>query len=234
MSSQFLPAGPDTTTAPAAEPARRSWLKRLGALLGGAALATPALARPASPENILDADTFVGEIMLFAGNFAPRGYALCNGQLLSIQQNTALFSLLGTFYGGDGRTNFALPNLQGTTPIGQFQGPGLTARTIGEQVGNESTTLLISELPSHLHGAQVLAVAGTSSSPGGNVPAVATTAANASGEAVSVLHRAAAPNALAGATTLGVAGSSLPIGLQSPYLVLNYCIALQGIYPSRS
>lgn len=220
--------------APAAEPARRGWLKRLGAMLGGAALATPALARPASPKHILGDDVYVGEIMMFAGNFAPRGYALCNGQLMPISQNTALFSLLGTMYGGDGRTTFALPNLQGITPIGQGQGTGLSSRSIGDQIGNNTATLLATNLPLHAHGAQVSSDAGTASAVTGNLAAVPPAGTTASGEAISVLHRAAAPNgSLASPATIGVAGGNQPVSLESPYLVVNYCIALQGVFPPR-
>ncbi|GAB3572404.1 phage tail protein [Hymenobacter daeguensis] len=232
MSAQFSPAAPEA--APAAEPARRGWLKRLGAMLGGAALATPALARPASPEQVLGDDVFLGEIMMFAGNFAPRGFALCNGQLMSIAQNTALFSLLGTTYGGDGRTTFALPNLQGITPIGQGQGPGLTGRSLGEQIGSNTGTLLSANLPTHSHTAQVSSAAGTTDTPSGNLAAVPPAGTTASGEAISVLHRAAAPTAsVAAPTTVGATGGNQPFSLESPYLVVNYCIALQGTFPPR-
>src|SRR6266496_5051174 len=97
------------------------------------------------------ADPFLGEIRIFAGNFAPRGWAVCNGQLLAISQNTALFSLLGTTYGGDGRTTFGLPNLQGRAPMHQGQGPGLTPRTLGEQAGSQTVTLIANEMVSHNH-----------------------------------------------------------------------------------
>lgn len=235
MSLSSLPEGLGTTSAPAAEPTRRSWLKRLGALLGGAALATPALARPASPKQVLDANTFIGEIMLFAGNFAPQGYFRCDGSLLPISQYTALYAILGTTYGGNGVQTFALPNLQGATAIGMGQGPGLTNRMIGEQLGAATTTVLTTQMPAHSHTAQSLAVAGTGSSPDGTVPAVATTATNASGEAVSVLNHAAAPNGNpASPATLTAVGSNQPISLQSPYLVLTYCIAYSGYFPTRA
>ncbi|WP_236668980.1 phage tail protein [Hymenobacter rubidus] len=233
MAPHASPAGSDeqpaTPAAPAAEPGRRSWLKRLGALLGGTALATPALARP---ESVLGTDVFVGEIMMFAGNFAPRGYALCNGQLLPISSNTALFSLLGTNFGGNGTSNFALPNLQGTTPIGVGNGPGLSPRTVGEEAGAETVTLAVGQIPIHRHNSQASAATGTLSDPTNAVPAVAV-ASNASGEAVSVLNQAGAFNSAAAPDALANAGGGQPVGLQSPYLVLNYCIALQGIFPPR-
>src|ERR1700748_1317283 len=99
-------------------------------------------------------DQFVAEIRIFAGNFAPKGWAMCNGQLLPISQNTALFSLLGTTYGGDGKSTFALPNLQGSAPMQQGQGPGLSQRFLGEQAGEQSVTLLQTEMPAHSHGVQ--------------------------------------------------------------------------------
>ncbi|WP_223827584.1 phage tail protein [Hymenobacter armeniacus] len=235
MASLFTPDGPvsDEAATPAAEPARRSWLKRLGAMLSGAALATPTAARPAHPDSALaGGDVFVGEIIMLACNFAPRGYAFCNGQVLSIAQNTALFSILGTTYGGNGQTTFALPNLQGHTPIGQGNGPGLTPRVLGEQIGSETATVLVSQLPPHTHVAQVSNAPATSSTPAGTVPAEAT-ASNASGEPVAVQNRAATANATGAAGAVGGAGSGTPVSLQSPYLVLNYCIALQGTFPPR-
>ncbi|UOQ96463.1 tail fiber protein [Hymenobacter sp. 5317J-9] len=235
MASFFTSDGPasDESAAPAPEPARRSWLKRLGAVLSGAALATPAAARPANPDGALaGGDVFVGEIIMLACNFAPRGYALCNGQLLPIAQNTALFSLLGTTYGGNGQTTFALPNLQGHTPIGRGDGPGLTPRVLGEQIGAETTTLLFGQMPAHTHAAQVSTALATSNTPTGNVTAEAT-ASNASGEPVAIQNRAATANASGAAGLVSNTGSNVPVSLQSPYLAVNYCIALQGVFPPR-
>ncbi len=227
----------DSPAAPAAdaglaqpEPARRSWLKRLGALLGGTALAAPALARPASPLG--GTNSYVGEIVLLACDFAPRNFALCQGQLLSIASNTALFSILGTTYGGNGQTTFALPDLRGAAAIGAGQGPGLTVRDLGERVGTPTRTLLTAGLPAHQHPARVSNAAGTSSSPALGVPAVLADGATATGEAIAYFNRAPAPNAAAAAAAVAAAGSQQAFEL-SPYLALNYCICLFGVFPPR-
>jgi microcystin-dependent protein len=167
---------------------------------------------------------FVGEIRIFAGNFAPAGWALCNGQLIPISQNTALFSLLGTNFGGDGRSNFALPNLQGAVPRGVGQGPGLSPVVVGEQAGETAVTLLSAQLPSHSHAALGVAGAGNSASPAGASWAEQRRdnyTAYANPVAMSV-------NALA-ATGGGQAHNNL-----QPYLALSFIIALTGIYPPRS
>ncbi len=232
---------PDTTAGPgdqltsspwAATEARRGWLKRLGAVLGAGLLARPAQARAASPTQVQGANAYVGEIILLANNFAPRGYALCQGQTMSIAQNTALFSLLGITYGGDGRTTFNLPNLQGATPIGQGQAPGLSPYDLGQVIANQTQTLATNQLPAHTHLVPASASAATSSTPVGFVPAVAS-GTNVNGEAVAVVEYAPTPDVLQAAGAVGSAGSSAAVGIQSPYLVLNYCIALQGYYPQR-
>lgn len=167
-------------------------------------------------------DAYIGTIALFAFDFAPRGWATCQGQILSISQNTALFSLLGTTYGGDGRTTFALPNLSGRTPIGAGQGPGLSPRYQGEQGGQEHVTLLQTEMPAHVHGVNA-AVAATSKAPNGNLPAVS------SGGAA---YGPTASGAM-GVHMLQMSGGSQPHPNMQPYLVGNWCIALEGIYPPR-
>jgi microcystin-dependent protein len=221
-----------TTTASQPAVARRSWLKRLAAALGGAALAQPALARPTSPTQTQSFEPYIGEIILVPFNFAPRGFALCNGQLLPISQNTALFSLLGTTYGGNGTTNFALPNLQGSTPIGMGQGPGLPNYPIGSAVGTATPTLTPANLPAHSHLVPASGAAATSSSPVGAVPAVPT-GTNVNGEPVEVLaYTSTLPTTVEAAAAIGTTGSGQAIN-PSPYLVLNYCIALQGIFPPR-
>jgi microcystin-dependent protein len=171
-------------------------------------------------------DPFVGEIRIFAGNFAPRGWALCNGQLMPISQNTALFSLLGTFYGGDGKSTFALPNLQGSAPMHFGQGPGLTDRSIGESAGEPAVTLIQSEIPAHGHTALGKDASGGLPSPTGNVwgPLAGRTPPN--------LYSSAAPNTAM--APLGVAGGGLPHNNMSPYLTLTFIIALQGVFPPRS
>lgn len=174
-------------------------------------------------------DPFIGEITLFAGNYAPRGWAFCQGQLLSIAQNTALFSILGTTYGGDGQTTFALPDLRGRAPIGPGQGPGLPPYYLGELGGEPTHTLIYPEMPAHSHAAQASGVAagGTSASPGGGTWASST--------ARDSLYSNAAPDSpmAAGNITVGAAGNSQPHNNMPPYLGVNYIIALEGIYPSR-
>ncbi|MDE2365511.1 MAG: phage tail protein [Betaproteobacteria bacterium] len=171
-------------------------------------------------------DPFLGEIRPFAGNFAPRGWALCQGQLLSIAQNDALFSLLGTTYGGDGQTTFGLPNLASRVALHQGTGPGLSPRVIGEAGGAETVTLSNAQMPVHSHaagcsntGANSLSPAGSywSTDPGGNTAAYSNTA-----------------GAQMAGTAIGNTGGSQPHNNLQPYLVINYIIALEGIYPSRN
>lgn len=170
------------------------------------------------------ADPFVGEIRTFGFNFPPTGWAQCNGQLLPISQNTALFSLLGTYYGGDGKSTFALPNLQGASPMDNGQGPGLSERVIGETGGAGYVTLLQSEMPVHTHLVS-----------GSGRPATENDPNNFYwGAAVANMYspNANPPQQMA-LQTLGPAGGSAPHNNMQPYLVLNFCIALQGIFPSR-
>jgi len=174
-------------------------------------------------------DPFVAEIRIFTGNFAPTGWALCNGQLMPISQNTALFSLLGTFYGGDGKSTFALPNLQGSAPLGAGQGAGLSDRFLGEQSGVPSVTLIQTDMPAHAHSVRCTDAAADSTSPAGNVWAV-----SGSRRATINQHTAStAQNTLMNPLALSVSGSSLPHNNMPPYLVLNFIIALQGVFPPR-
>ncbi len=176
-------------------------------------------------------DPFLGEIRAFAFQFAPRSWALCDGQLLPISQNTALFSLLGTTYGGDGFTTFALPNLQGSAPLQQGQGPGLTERVLGEMSGETDVTLLTSEMPAHSHAPFAVAAGGTTVS-----PQAGAWAEGRSGR-VTVPHYAdyvAGSAAAMNSFALAVTGGGLPHNNMPPYLTLNFCIALAGIFPSRS
>ena len=218
-------ASPTTSTTPTE--ARRGWLKRLGAVLGAGLLARPTQARPASPTRVQGDNVFIGEIILIAGSFAPRGYALCQGQLLSIQQNTALFSLLGTTYGGNGQNTFGLPNLQGATAIGQGQSTSGTSYSQGQSFTNQNPVLTTAQLPAHNHLVPASANAATSNTPVGFVPAVPT-GTNVNGEAVAVTAYVTQT-----AEAVGSAGSSAAVLIQPPYLVLNYCIALQGVFPQR-
>ena len=169
-------------------------------------------------------DPFVGEIRAFGFNFAPTGWAQCNGQLLPISQNTALFSLLGTYYGGDGKSTFALPNLQGSAPMSQGQSAGTSDRVVGEAAGTETVTLLESEMPVHTHSLNAAESTATERQPPNQMFAV--------GEAIS-FYRTGSPNAAMNPAMLVLAGSSLPHNNMQPFLTLNFCIALQGIFPSR-
>jgi microcystin-dependent protein len=176
----------------------------------------------------------IGEIRLFAGNFAPRNWAFCQGQLLSIAQNTALFSILGTTYGGNGQTTFALPNLASRMALGAGQGPGLNPVDLGEMAGSETHTLLLSQMPMHTHGATgtVNAFAGEGNQA---TPANAFPAKSGQGDAD---YHTGTPNAqmasLAASVTVQAAGSSQPVDHMPPYLGLNYIICMFGIFPSRN
>lgn len=170
-------------------------------------------------------DPFVAEIRLFAGSFAPRGWALCNGQLLPISQNTALFSLLGTTYGGNGVSTFALPDLQGRVPLQQGQGPGLSLYDLGQTGGEEAVTLIQSEMPSHTHVVAASATDGGDRSPANERFAVGVGGLN---------QFAATPGgALLAPQAVSQAGGSQPHNNLQPYLTLTFIIALQGIYPQR-
>lgn len=167
---------------------------------------------------------FVGEVQIFAGNYAPTGWALCDGQLLPISQNTALFSLLGTNYGGNGISTFALPDLRGRAPIHPGQGNGLSNRNLGEVGGIEFITLTAAQIPSHTHTISGSAANGAADSPGGRVLARAPGA---------IPQYGATPNVDLAATAVGSSGGGQPHNNLQPYLTLNYIIALQGIFPSR-
>ncbi len=171
-------------------------------------------------------DPFVAEIRIFAGNFAPKGWALCNGQLMAISQNTALFSLLGTTYGGDGISNFALPNLQGSAPMQAGQGPGLSLRDLGETGGEQTVTLLQTEMPAHSHTAQAFNGAG-GAGPGGNAWA------KANQRGISE-YTPAANTVQMNPFGTSIAGGNLPHNNMPPYLGLTFIIALQGVFPARS
>jgi microcystin-dependent protein len=171
---------------------------------------------------------FVAEVKIFAGNFAPRGWALCNGQILPIQQNTALFSLIGTFYGGNGTSNFGLPNLQGNVPLGQGQGPGLSPYVIGETSGTANVTLLTSEVPTHTHTMQ--GFAGRGGTPA-KVPEANSSLTTSQGGS---LYAAAGSAAPLDPTMVSQAGGSQPHNNMMPYLALTFIIALVGVFPPRN
>ncbi|MEO8436269.1 MAG: tail fiber protein [Pyrinomonadaceae bacterium] len=168
---------------------------------------------------------FVAEIKMFAGNFAPTGWALCDGQLLPISQNTALFSLLGTFYGGDGKSTFALPNLQNSAPMHPGQGSGLTERFLGEQSGSDFITLLEGEMPSHNHIANARTSLGNSQTPAAQTWA---------GSSIVKQYVNTVPNTPMSPQALAPTGGSLPHNNLQPYLVVTFIIALQGVFPPRS
>lgn len=175
------------------------------------------------------ADQFVGEIRIVPFNFAPFGWALCDGQLLAISQNPALFSLLGTYYGGNGTSTFALPNLQGSAPMNQGNGLGLTPRTLGEVGGETGVTLLVTEMPAHTHTAKN-AVASNTGTPGPTV----TFGGGGRGKEPAYAPASTQNAALLLPRAVSLTGGNQPHNNMPPYLTLNFVIALQGIFPPRS
>ena len=175
-------------------------------------------------ESSVSIEPFIGEISMFAGNFAPRGWALCEGQLLPISQYSALFSILGTTYGGDGRTTFALPDLRGRVPMHPGNGPGLSNYRLGQKGGAESATITILNLPAHNHPIQASTAAANANEATGNVM----------GNAIGMpgLYSSNAPDSQMKPT--GNKGGSQPFDIRQPYQCVNYIIALQGVFPSRS
>ena len=172
---------------------------------------------------------FLAEIRIFTGGFAPKGWAQCDGQLMPISQNTALFSLLGTTYGGNGTSNFALPNLQGCAPMQAGQGPGLTLRDLGETAGEQTVTLLQTEMPAHTHTVQCLSAGNATQS-----PANAIWAGGGRGAPPMYTPSVPANNVQMNPFALSIAGGSLPHNNMQPFLGLMFIIALQGVFPARS
>lgn len=171
-------------------------------------------------------EAMIGEIKMFAGNFAPRGWAMCNGQLLPISQNSALFSILGTTYGGDGRTTFALPDLRGRTPIHAGSGSGLISKKLGQHGGSETVNITIKNLPSHNHAIKAVAEVGDEGLPNGNFLA-SNSSANKSYSTLS-------SNATMNNEMVEMTGANVPTPNMQPYLTVNYIICIEGIYPSRN
>lgn len=171
-------------------------------------------------------DQFLAEIRIFPFNFAPTGWAFCDGQLMPISQNTALFALLGTYYGGDGKSTFALPDMQGNAAVQPGQGQGLSERFLGETSGVETITLLVSEIPVHTHTLMASQEPAEVLSPGGNVIARSVDGA---------LYTTTQNNGVSNLSPQALAptGGGLPHNNMQPYLTLNFCIALQGIFPPR-
>lgn len=175
-------------------------------------------------------DPFVGEIRIFGGNFAPRGWAYCNGQLLPLSQNTALFSILGTMYGGDGKTTFALPNLMGRAPMHQGQSQGGSAYTIGEQSGVTAVALTSAEMQSHSHAAMANSANGNTANPEGAVWATSPGSRDDPGPSI----YSASPEVQMNPAALALAGGGGAHNNMQPYLGIGFIIALQGVYPPRS
>jgi microcystin-dependent protein len=173
------------------------------------------------------AEPFIGQVILTGFNFAPRNYATCDGQLLSIAQNTALFSLLGTQFGGDGRVTFGLPDLRGRVPVHQGQGPGLTNRTMGEMAGGQTVTLINSEMPMHNHLFMSTNVSGALGQPNGNF-------LGASSNNQIALYRPTADGSMLNPQSISLTGGNQPHNNMQPYEVISFSIALQGIFPSRN
>jgi microcystin-dependent protein len=177
---------------------------------------------------------FVAEIRIFGFNFPPKGWAFCAGQILPISQNTALFSLLGTTYGGDGKSTFALPNLEGNAPMHPGQGPGLSLHDLGETGGSTSVTLLQTEMPSHNHAFQANAATATNASPANAVYMKGHYNDGQGHQGQVDLYTTIAPTTALNPAVLSIAGGNQPHNNMQPYLTLNFCIALQGIYPPRT
>jgi len=179
-------------------------------------------------------EPFIGQIMMVGFNFAPRGWAMCNGQLLSIAQNTALFSLLGTMYGGDGQTTFGLPDLRGRCAIGMGQGPGLSRYDQGEMAGSESVTLTQQQMPNHTHFVMASSSDGTQSDPSGAVIANNKVTIARGNTVPGNAFTQGVPTASMNPQTIQAIGGNQPHENRQPFIAMNYIIALEGIYPSRN
>lgn len=190
----------------------------LGLVYGAGTMISPVYA---------SSEPFIGEIMMTGANFCPRGWANADGQLLPINQNQALFSLVGTIYGGDGRTTFALPDLRGRVPLHAGTGPGLTQRRQGERGGEERHALILNEMPAHQHALNASNGQATQDS-------VANNLLNAQGRKREFVAPGAGPLAPMHPTAVGPAGGGIPHNVMPPYLGVRFCIALQGIFPSRN
>jgi microcystin-dependent protein len=174
------------------------------------------------------AEPFIGQIVLVGFNFAPVGYALCDGQLQSIAQNSALFALLGTQFGGDGQSTFGLPDLRGRAPVHQGNGPGLTPRAIGERGGGETNTLTVAQMPAHSHPLNASSAAGNSASPSASTVLSASSFRGQQSFASGNATQTMATN------SLSATGGGQPVSIMQPYRTVNYVIALEGIFPSRN
>ena len=227
----------DTTFKDPEKQERRSFIKKFFGVLGGVTLFSgleKALAQKKDPPVIQTSNPFLGSIVMFAGNFAPRGWAFCDGQLLSIASYSALFSLLGTNYGGDGRTTFGLPDLRGRVPIhdGSGSGPGLSSYSLGQKGGTETSTLSITQIPSHTHSA-VGTVQAHTGRPNSDTPAGHVLSSSAE-----LIYSSQVPDTVMSANnvnvTVGNTGGSQSHDNRQPFQAINFIIALQGTFPSRS
>lgn len=198
--------------------------KTKAAVAAGAIAAGMSLSGAATPANA-QSEPFIGQIMMVGYTFCPRGWADANGQLLAISSNTALFSLYGTTFGGDGRTTFALPDLRGRVPINLGQGAGLSSRQLGQSGGSETNTLTANQLPPHSHSLNGTTAGANAVDPSGNT--LANTGRNNT-------YNTGAPNAQMNAGSIGSAGGGQAVNNMPPFLTVRYCVALQGIFPSRS
>ncbi len=197
-------------------------MRRLLGVLAALAIVGTILLSPVAQAQV---EPFIGQLMLVPYEFCPRGWADAAGQLLPINQNTALFSLLGTNYGGDGQSNFALPDLRSRVPVGVGQGPGLTDYLLGERGGSETQALTVNQMPLHTHALNGTSGLATSLTPAGN--------SLGSQDRVK-MYTSAAPNGSMAAGSIGAAGGGQPFGIMPPFLGLRWCIALQGVYPSQN
>lgn len=195
-----------------------------------AAIAVASAAVLVPTQSRADSDPFIGDILLTGLNFCPRGWASADGQLIPISSNTALFSLLGTTYGGDGRTTFGLPDLQGRAAMGTGAGPGLTQAREGQKRGTETVTLTAANLPAHSHSVRANNQDGDRPGPGDKLLA----AAPPNGAGSETIYSTGPVTVQMSAAMIGTAGGGQPLGIQDASLVLTYCIATQGVYPSRS
>lgn len=191
--------------------------------LAAAALAV-ATTLSLAPQNAQAQESFIGEIRYFAGNFAPRNWAFCDGQLLSIAQNQALFSIIGTIYGGDGRTTFALPDARGRAMLHAGQGPGLSPRRLGEKAGNETNTLSVNQMPAHTHPQRAATAGADSATPQGTLMG---------GTGRDSIYSSAAADATMSGDAIGSTGGGQAVNNMQPFVTTNCIIALQGLYPSR-
>lgn len=181
-------------------------------------------------------DPFIAEIRIFPYTFAPLGWALCNGQIMSIQQNTALFSLVGIFYGGNGSSTFGLPNLGGRIPMGMGSGPGLTPRNIGSVAGSETVTLAASQMPAHSHGLKAVDAPPSASVPGSTLSLTGASTKSVLGvpKPLPPLYASSGTGVAMHPSSVAPAGTGQPHNNLQPYLALNFCIALTGVFPQRS